>query len=63
MRGKYCWNNSPDGHLRNFIARFFAERNSPESQICNSVGPCSRHFENYIFQKVIQIRDGSAKNV
>ena len=41
-RGKYCCLNSPGAHLCKFIARF-GEMNSPESQICNSVGPCSRH--------------------
>ena len=45
--------NTPGGHLCNFIVRL-AETNSPESQICNSDGPCSKH-RNYTFQKLIRM--------
>ena len=55
---KNCLINLPGGHLCNLIARF-AEINSPESQACNSAGPCSGH-RNCIFQKLIRIRGRSA---
>ena len=37
-----------------------ARNKFPENQICNSVGPCSRH-RNDILQKLIRIRSRSAK--
>ena len=56
----YCLINSPGGHLCFFFWRALRKMNSPESQICNSIGPCSKH-RNYIIQKLIRIRGRSAK--
>ena len=57
----YCLINAPGGHLCNLSARF-AEMNSPESRICNSAGPCSRHRKLHI-QRLIRIRRISTKNM
>ena len=40
--------------------RLHGQINSPESQICNSVGPCSKH-RNYILREFIRIGGRSAK--
>ena len=42
-RRNSCLINSPGGHLCNLVAHSTEINDSPESQTCNSVGPCSRH--------------------
>ena len=47
LRRNYCSINSPGGHLCKFIMRL-QNIISPESQLCNSVGPCSRDRKSHI---------------
>ena len=48
LRQKYCLINLPGSHLCKISLRILREINSPESQICNSVGPCSRHRKMHV---------------